>query len=695
MVRQWSNILVGIVLTFTPTSVGAQIVQLPQVATLRYNLEYFASQNPKTALDLVNWLPGFAFSAGDSSVRGLSGSAGNVLIDDERPADKNFTLNQILQRIAVSQVEYVEVIRGSASNVDMLGQSVVANVVRKKTTADSGALSASQGYFLSGHHTPSLTLEGTHQDGQGRRFSGAVSLSKYAEASNGDGVEMRRNATGVKLGERAVNIAAGGWTGFAFGVFQTPAWQGQLGLNGNISWTDYNNRQLDQIHLPFPAVTDLREHLGGPLGGQLQGQVGMNFKRTFGERISSESVALIRLRGRSFTSRLTGPASTQFFSEKNHTGELTGRSTLRYQQASDLSFELGVEGTYNWLGTNSSFQFNAFPVTLPNANATVSEARGEGTAKLNWKVNPVLEVEGGIRLEASSIISHADFRRETSLFYPKPRLALTYTPTNVDQIRLRSERVVGQLDFSNYIASSALDTGFIRAGNVSILPQQEWTAEVAYEHRFWTSGAITATFRHSLISDAVDRVPIRNPANAAAAFDAPGNIGSGTQDVFIAALTLPLERLGLEYARIKASGTLQSSRVTDPTTGLKRGISNLSPGEYSIDFRQDWPEWRASWGMSLVTPCFASITAKVCTRSQYRFNEIDIFRADPALGVFAEYQPKPDLFWKVEASNILGADYRRAVNGYGGPRDLFPLSYVDDRWLESSPYVKISLRKTL
>src|SRR5438105_11822341 len=127
---------------------GALGEEAPPAASsvLRYDIDYFASQRPKTALDLVNWLPGFTFSAGDASVRGLTGAAGNVLIDSERPADKNFTLNQILQRIPASQVAYVEVIRGNVSNIDMLGQSVVANVVQKKTASDSGAISVSQAY---------------------------------------------------------------------------------------------------------------------------------------------------------------------------------------------------------------------------------------------------------------------------------------------------------------------------------------------------------------------------------------------------------------------------------------------------------------------------------------------------------------------------------------------------------------------
>src|SRR5438105_729944 len=123
------------------------------------------------------------------------------------------------------------------------------------SAADSGAISVSQAYFTSGHHAPALTLDGAHHDGEGRTLSGAVSLSKYIEASSGDGPQFRTDAAGALLGERSVNLTAGGWTAFGFGVFESPAWQGLLRLNGNISWTDYNNREIDRIRLPASPAT--------------------------------------------------------------------------------------------------------------------------------------------------------------------------------------------------------------------------------------------------------------------------------------------------------------------------------------------------------------------------------------------------------------------------------------------------------
>jgi hypothetical protein len=49
---------------------------------------YFDNAQPATALDMIKLLPGFQLHQGDSSVRGYSGSVGNVLIDGQRPASK-------------------------------------------------------------------------------------------------------------------------------------------------------------------------------------------------------------------------------------------------------------------------------------------------------------------------------------------------------------------------------------------------------------------------------------------------------------------------------------------------------------------------------------------------------------------------------------------------------------------------------
>src|SRR5512142_3269361 len=103
-----------------------------QNSVLQYPAAFFADARPNTAYDMVQRLPGFLFDDGKTA-RGFAGTAGNVLIDGQRPTAKTDDLQSILQRIPASDVERVEVIRGGAQGIDMQGQTVVANVVRKKT----------------------------------------------------------------------------------------------------------------------------------------------------------------------------------------------------------------------------------------------------------------------------------------------------------------------------------------------------------------------------------------------------------------------------------------------------------------------------------------------------------------------------------------------------------------------------------
>src|SRR6202008_4662017 len=101
----------------------------PDVTT--YPVSFFADARPNTAMDMINRLPGFTLSSG-AQVRGYAGAAGDVVIDGERPATKQDDLGVVLRRIPATQVERIDVIRGSAPGVDMQGQTVLANVIRKK-----------------------------------------------------------------------------------------------------------------------------------------------------------------------------------------------------------------------------------------------------------------------------------------------------------------------------------------------------------------------------------------------------------------------------------------------------------------------------------------------------------------------------------------------------------------------------------
>ena len=100
-----------------------------------YPASYFAANQPSTAYEMVVLLPGFHIQLGDATVRGFSGTVGNVLIDGQLPTSKEDSVEVLLRRIPASSVDHIELIRGAA---DMHGHPVLANVVRNRSVALQG-----------------------------------------------------------------------------------------------------------------------------------------------------------------------------------------------------------------------------------------------------------------------------------------------------------------------------------------------------------------------------------------------------------------------------------------------------------------------------------------------------------------------------------------------------------------------------
>jgi hypothetical protein len=83
----------------------------------------------------------------------------------------------------------------------------------------------------------------------------------------------------------------------------------------------------------------------------------------------------------------------------------------------------------------------------------------------------------------------------------------TWTPMPNNQLRLRFERELGQLDFSDFAASADLEEENVYGGNVDLEPEQRWISELTYERRFWGEGVVSIGYRHDEIIDAIDRIP--------------------------------------------------------------------------------------------------------------------------------------------------------------------------------------------
>ena len=647
----------------------------PESGVIAYPASYFATVGPTTALDMVMRLPGFTFDKG-TAVRGLEGSGGNVLVDGAAPVAKNDALDEILKRIPAAAVARIDVIRGGAPGIDMQGRTVIANVVRKQTAGFQGAVSLSSQY-LDDHRVLNSARTEWQWRWNGKLVELSTVLGKGPDDQLGDGPRIRVTPGGTTLIRSNVDADGGGIRKWLIGAYETPLAGGRLRLNG--------------AYMPNPYSAEITDRLEQPAGREYeydkidktQAELGARWSRNYG-RTSLELVAFQQWNDNDTKARFTSATTDRDFELDKKVTESVGRANLRHRVSDQWTVEGFAEGALNTLDSHTRFVQNGAPVRVPAANVRVEEQRAQVSAGAIWRPSPTLTAEFGVRQERSTITSTGDVVLEKTLTFTKPRVTATWSPDPRDQVRLRIEREVSQLNFDDFIASSQLvNTGSVLAGNPDLSPQQSWVFEAAVERRFWKTGAAVLTLRHSQLKDVIDRAPVYNRAGVAVA-DAPGNIGEGTKNEVIVSVSAPLEKLGVKAAQLKAQATWRRSEVTDPTTGLDREISNLRPLDWEAHFTQDLPRVKGNWGID--------ITSAYRERA-FRLTEVETKKADTWVVVFVETKPRPDLILRAEFQNLEARDVNRIREVYAGPRGAAPQLYTDSRNLPFGRMLFLRVRK--
>jgi len=636
-----------------------------------YPASFFADARPATAYDMISRLPGFSLDNGLSSARGFAGTAGNILIDGARPTAKNDDPSTILGRIPAANVERIELIRGGAPGIDMQGQSVVANIIRKTEDSNQIIVNANMGFMGSGQWTPYGGVEYHGQNGAWRYEASVTRLSQQWDDSPGEGYRVILAPGQAPAYDRAVytGIIRTGWQ--AHGGLIAPLWGGEWNNNFTLQTTDYPNtlRYYGYGGSRFDSITRQKT---AEFGSHWQGAL---------NAITLETLVLQRLGHQEDGNSSAAPASSSAFLSIKDSGETIGRVTGRYSFSPDLSVEAGGEGVYNFLDGHSNLSTNGLPVSLTNANLSVNEKRGEVFGSATWKIVPTLSLEAGMRMEISEISSTGDTVQSRDFFYPKPRLLLSWAPDTLSQIRLRAERTVGQLNFSDFVAAVNLSGYGIGAGNADLRPDQRWQFEAAFERRFWERGALVLSYLHEEITDLQDYIPVGG------GLDAPGNISSASSDKIAISGLVPLDFLGLEKAQFKPNLYWLTSDLIDPVTGEHRRMSNQRNINSYYEISQDIDSLKSTWSVNWGTGW---------SRSTWRIAQISRIGVHNNPFINASWSYKPTADWKItlSAENFIPYRFEIEQRNFAGPRTLGAQPVIQDRFARTQPRFYLLARKT-
>jgi len=659
---------------------------------IAYTPADFAAARPNTALDMIQRLPGFTFDGGEQ-VRGFAGAAGNVLIDGQRPTIKTDSLSDTLSRITISQVERIEVIRGSVPGIDMQGRTVVANVIRKKADTFQQVLGVRSFLFAkTGKTIPGWNYTATRRVGE-HQFEFGLNRGVSMDDSVGAGWRTTIDPTTGNLDLYENSRTEG--DGFSHGIrgnYKGPQFGGTLSLNALVSADEFKNEQ----RFIAPIVSD-KNYVRR--SANKRGELGVNYVTTLMSDLEWETLGLFKLSSGTLDSTgrvadLSGgnPASSQLFQVDAEAGERIGRSVLRYKMSPELSFEGGGEIAYNYRDQDVALTINGAPIALDSSDVLVEELRGEVFGQASWRPSKEWSFEAGIRVERSKIEQSGDIQKSRSFTYPKPRLLASWSPNESDQLRIRIEREVGQLDFQQFASEVDLNSGLQSSGNSDLEPSKSWVYEAAYEKRFWEGAAAVLTLRHEDVSDVSDLYPRRvqvdtdNDGVLETIFvEGPGNIGDGTNDLVQFTLTLPLAKLGLEGGELKVDTMWQNSEVTDPLTGDKRRFSEQRPEKINVNFRQDLPELNLTFGLGWFGGW---------RESYYQGTAIENLKLRDFFNSFVEWKPEPGFTLRAELNNFDAYSFDIERRVYGGPRDVNPLSYIETERRNSQVLGLLSARWT-
>jgi len=666
----------------TPRAAPSQIVLAPGPDV--YTPADFAQYAPRSALDMLQQVPGFNIQESVGQGRGLGEATGNVLLNGERISSKSDTVTQRLSRIAAANVVRIEFVDGATLDIPGLSGRV-ANII---TGADTGGPS---GQF---EWNPQIETDYASR----RLLAGRVSVTgtkgpvAYTFAADNNpfyggtgGPNLVTYGNGVF--ERRFN--------HTHSVQHVPRLSTQLRIDGpgssvgNFSalyqWTSNRSREDEFVVVP-PGVSALTEAIRTRSRGHNY-EIGGDFEFALGpgrlKLITLESHRVTDFATQSVTDPDTGaPPFGSRFTQDSRSGERIGRAEYKWKMLGG-DWQLSGEGAFNRLNNVAGLAIlrpsgEFVPIPFPSGTGGVTEDRYEAIVSFGRPLTSNLTLQVSAGGEHSTIAQTGANARSRTFKRPKGAFSLAWAPTGDLDVSLRVERRVGQLNFSDFLAEVNLQNDTRNAGNTELRPEQSWELELEAAKELGAWGSVTVSLFHNRITDYVTIVPL--PGGG----ESTGNIASAQVSGVLLTSTIRFDPLGWRGAKVDIDAQWRKSQLEDPVSGLIRQFDRGQPRNINIQFRNDVPASDWAWGANFRTTDFLPY---------YRLAEEGLeYNLADAFGVFIEHKDVLGLTVQARLNNILEENSALVRTVYAGRRTTSPILFTENRQREIGHIVNFIVR---
>jgi hypothetical protein len=639
----------------------------------------FAQFAPRTALDMLNRVPGFGIKQEDEE-RGLGEATGNVVINGQRLSGKSNDVVTELSRIPSGNVERIEIVDGATLNIPGLSGQV-ANVI-VKSTGISGQW-AYRPEFRSYYTDPLLTRFEVSVSGTKGPVQYTLGLDNRGNRSGAGGPTWIFSPTGTLTETRDEE-----WRGNV----EQPRFSGRFVYDG--PGTSKGNLNILYGRLYFDYLeTGSRTSVGsaGRIREVTQDEHGDNYEigGDYEVGLGRGRLKLIGVgRGSGYPSETTvitrfndGTAIGNRFTQNGEERELIGRGEYRWKNRG-AEWQLSAEGAFNSLdNTSRLFEMGTdgrfAEIPLPGGTASVEEDRYEIVGSYGRSLAVNLTMKLAVGGEYSQLAQVGAGGTTRTFYRPKGELSAAWKVSPRTDVNFKLARRVGQLNFFDFLASVDVATDVETAANPDLVPEQSWDLDVEGVRNLGTLGSTTLRLYARQIDDIIDYIPIG--ANG----ESPGNLDHATVYGIQWRSTLNLDRFGWRGARLDADLQAQDSEVEDPLTGEQRNISNSLLRAASLGLRYDIPKTDWALGTDASYELYAL---------NYRLTEVGRLTEGPVWGdVYVEHKDVYGLTIRAGVYNLFAADSTWDRTVYNGRR-TDQVAFVEERGRQIGPIYSFSVR---
>lgn len=598
---------------------------------------------PRTALDMVRQIPGFSIREGGGD-RGLGQADTNVLINGRRISGKSNGPVDALGRIPAGEVLQLEIVDGASLDIGGLSGQVL-NVVTRSTGRTTGQFRWEPQWRSRGTSFRWGNGEISLSGGNGGS-EWTLGLENDQQRRHDEGPELVFDAVGnvlIRRNERQNREVERPTLSGSYSLVTTR--ERVFNITGSVQWED---ETLLETSTQTSTTAGSRTRLLDEREEELEIELGGDYEFPLGDG-RFKLIALYRSG--------SGPSRerTRFLFDDGRPegGEVFSReqdeieSILRSEYTIDAlggAWQFSLEGARNVLDIQSALaerdEFGVLqPVIFLGATSRVEEDRAETTASYGRALTPRLHFQMSAGVETSTIRQSGNAGLTRDFVRPKGFVSLDWRLSEEFDLSAKLERAVGQLSFSDFVASVNLTEGEVDVSNVNLVPPQSWLLELEGNRGLGAFGSMTVRAVAEDVTDIVDQIPIQGGGQA------PGNIDSAERYEISMDLTLLTDPLRWPGGRFDVQLGFADSEVLDPLLGTPRKVSGTETFEVETEFRQDFP--RSDWASGFRFDYEEQ-------GPDYRLNAVSRRRESFAMAsVFLEHKNVRGITVRASVSNVL------------------------------------------